>query len=89
MYISSFWVLLSEMTLIFLLSFGRNQRVLPGTTKKPLDSSKDTIVRVVKKFFYLRKILYGCNGFFIKFYKDYRGSGGSGVGGVPLFTAAM
>ena len=52
-------------------SFGRSRRALPGATKKPLDSCKDTSVRAVGKFFYLRKIFYGCNGFSIKFYEGY------------------
>ena len=52
-------------------SFGRSRRALPRTTKKPLDSCKDTSVKAVGKFCYLRKIFYGCNGFSIKFYEGY------------------
>ena len=37
-------------------SFNRSRRALPGTTEKPLDSCKDTSVRAVEKFFYLRNI---------------------------------
>ena len=52
-------------------SFGRSRRALPGTTKRPVESCKDTSVRAVGKFFHLRKIFYGWNGFSIKFYKGY------------------
>ena len=56
-------------------SFCRSRRALPGTTKKLLDSCNDTSVKAVGKFFYLRKIFYGCNGFSIKFYEGYPWAG--------------
>ena len=61
-------------------SLDRSRRSLPGTTKKPVDNYKDTSVMAVGKFFYLRKIFYGCNRFPMSFYG--RGRVGRGVGGV-------
>ena len=78
-YTSSFLVYESEMTPYTFMAFGRSRRALPGTTKKLLDSCKDTSVRAVWIIFYIRKIFNGCNGFLIKFYKGYHLEEGWGV----------
>ena len=58
------------------MSFGRSRRALPGTTKKPYDSSKDTSFMAVGKLFFVLNILYGCNEFSIKFNEGYPMKGG-------------
>ena len=62
-------------------SFDRSRRALPGITQKPVDNYKDTSVMAMGKYFYLRKIFYGCNGFPMSFY--------GGMGDSPRATMSI